>query len=74
MCMGGKLLANIAELFCKNNSHYRGGLPDLTLWNVNSFNCKVSCHGNAQKEHSTQLNHIPVLQFHTQLFTNIVIE
>ena len=39
--MGGKLLSQICDVFCKDYRHSVGGLPDLVLWDPAAKTCKV---------------------------------
>lgn len=41
-CVGGVLLSCICRQFALDYAHSAGGLPDLTLWNPKTLECKVS--------------------------------
>ncbi len=41
VCMGGCLLSQVCQLFCKQYRQSVGGLPDLVLWNPDARTCKV---------------------------------
>lgn len=41
-CIGGEILAGILERYAKNPRQTRSGFPDLTLWNVETKQFKIS--------------------------------
>eukprot|EP00731_Ephydatia_muelleri_P025097 Em0017g180a len=41
-CVGGSLLGCICRQFSEDYAHSAGGLPDLTLWNPKTLQCKVN--------------------------------